>query len=569
MNLQRDHSRKNHAKSFSIGLIAVALVTLLPFILLGRHVYIRIHDDLDGELGYFHVLKISGLLFGFDASTPVPNVMNGLPRGFFNSEFSFIRLLFYFFPTFIAYIINSLLVHTTGFCGMYLLAKDHLLKKSQAKMILPIAVLYGLLPVYPLYGISVMGLPLLAWAFVNLNYNRNKLGSWAFIAFFPFYVHIAMIGPFVLAAITGYGILKWIFDRERIHRRFFGGLLLLLCCFLLANCMTIWNFIAPSQYISNRVETTVAPFSAYWSFKHFIYTILFGHYHAGSFLAIPVYLFGLMAAYHVKNDRRKLWLILTPYIVIAVIALLEGFYTIIAYQFRSSLHFLTVFHINRFILLIPLLWFIIFTFAIRFTFDKINHALLYSIITLQGLFIISQCEELKVNYARIFHAGDDRISFASYFSEDLFREVDQFISRPKISYRIVSIGMHPAVSQYNGFYTLDSYQNTYPLSYKHEFRKIIAKELDKNETIRNLYDNWGSRCYIFSDELQKSCYWTCFKNCNAQINHLDIDTKALKEMGCEYIFSAVPVLNAGEINIVLLKKFSSDNALWDIYLYKL
>ena len=69
---------------------------------------------------------------------------------------------------------------------------------------------------------------------------------------------------------------------------------------------------------------------------------------------------------------------------------------------------------------------------------------------------------------------------------------------PVEDYRVASIGIHPAIAQYNGFYTLDTYNNFYPLSYKHEFRKIIEKELEKNKKIRNYFDAWGGRCYFFT-----------------------------------------------------------------------
>ena len=53
-----------------------------------------------------------------------------------------------------------------------------------------------------------------------------------------------------------------------------------------------------------------------------------------------------------------------------------------------------------------------------------------------------------------------------------------------------------------------------------------------------------------------------------KIKSLDLNTKALKEMGGEYIFSAVEILNYAENGLSLEKAFERKNSPWKIYLYK-
>ncbi len=134
---------------------------------------------------------------------------------------------------------------------------------------------------------------------------------------------------------------------------------------------------------------------------------------------------------------------------------------------------------------------------------------------------------------------------------------------------MLSLGLEPNVAIYNGFYTLDSYQNYYPLSYKHAFRKIIAVELEKNAVLKKNFDTWGNRCYLFSAELQKCCFLDCNKNKDCQINHLEIDTNAIRDLGGSYLFSAVPVNNHKELGLVFEKKFTSPSSKYNIYLYKI
>ena len=132
---------------------------------------------------------------------------------------------------------------------------------------------------------------------------------------------------------------------------------------------------------------------------------------------------------------------------------------------------------------------------------------------------------------------------------------------------MVSIGLHPAISQYNGFYTLDTYNNYYPLSYKHQFRKIIEKELDKNAQLKRYFDQWGGRCYIFVDELGKKYDYR--KNSTKTIKNLELNTEVLKEMGGQYIISSVPIINADENNLDLLDVFDHKDSAWKIYLYQI
>jgi hypothetical protein len=74
----------------------------------------------------------------------------------------------------------------------------------------------------------------------------------------------------------------------------------------------------------------------------------------------------------------------------------------------------------------------------------------------------------------------NNITYSQFYSTNLFKNIENFISKDKKTYKVISIGMHPAIAIYNGFYTLDGYSTFYDLKYKYKFRKIIAPELEKN-----------------------------------------------------------------------------------------
>ncbi|MEH7273454.1 DUF6044 family protein, partial [Neobacillus vireti] len=153
-----------------------------------------------------------------------------------------------------------------------------------------------------------------------------------------------------------------------------------------------------------------------------------------------------------------------------------------------------------------------------------------------------------------------------FYAEELFSEIKEHIGQDPENYRVASIGIHPAVPQYNGFYTLDTYNNFYPLTYKHRFRKMIESELAKNKTIRKYFDQWGGRCYIFTAELGKK--YMIKKDSKRKLKNLELNTNVFKEMGGQFILSALPITNAEEIHLTLDKVFESKNSVWKIYLYK-
>lgn len=141
----------------------------------------------------------------------------------------------------------------------------------------------------------------------------------------------------------------------------------------------------------------------------------------------------------------------------------------------------------------------------------------------------------------------------------MFKAIKDHIKQPQSSYKVVSIGMHPSIAQYNGFYTLDSYQNLYPLSHKKKFRKIIVRELDKNNALKTYFDDWGSRCYVFSDTLKKTCYLDCHKDINLEAVDIDLDIDVLKANNVQYIFSTVQLENNSK-TILLDKVFEHEES---------
>ncbi len=564
----RKHFAKNETLLVIGSLLGLVLFVILPYLLLKEDAYIRIHDNLDSEFIYLHLLKMQGLLFDTDAV--LPNVMEGIPTRFFHSERSFTRVIFYLFPSSWAYVITSVLVRIVGFIGMYILLRDYLLKENKFLQIL-FSVTFALIPLYVLYHASITGQPLLLWAFLNLIHNNKKIFSYVIIFLLPFYMHFILIGPFVLVAIFLWGLYKY--KLSLFKTPFFLGLLLLTFSFLLTNIGIILGFFL-SEVPSHRTE-----FKTLLSDIPSVTNVFFILSPANQ---TPIfYIFLLMSpvvlgALIISRESRKILLPLS--IALLFIYLFNGIYPYWVHYLNSQWHISVPFQFNRFTFLLPFLWFLMLSLAIKYLLKKVSSVLLSGFVFFILLGMVYLNDEIYLNYKKVIakylspakYEDIDKYApgFIRFYSSHVFTKIDSIIHKPKGSYKVASVGIHPAIAQYHGFHTVDGYQNNYPLSYKKKFRKVIAEELEKNKELKEYFDNWGSRCYVFSADLKNSCYMDCRKD-NKDSIKIDLNIQALKELGTEYIFSAVYIKNYKDLNLELMDYISHPKDLYGIYLYKI
>ena len=165
----------------------------------------------------------------------------------------------------------------------------------------------------------------------------------------------------------------------------------------------------------------------------------------------------------------------------------------------------------------------------------------------------------------------DEPSFKQFYDTNLFSIIHSSLgTKANYKTKTVCVGMYPSVAEYNGFWTLDAYRVNYPAEYKALFRCVIEPEIEKNEIIRKNYDEWGSRCYVYSSELTNlNKPFLIGKESNIRIDELDINTDALKRLGCDYILSAAEICNLSQLNISLVEEYSTNDSFWRIRVYKL
>jgi hypothetical protein len=155
-------------------------------------------------------------------------------------------------------------------------------------------------------------------------------------------------------------------------------------------------------------------------------------------------------------------------------------------------------------------------------------------------------------------------TFDNYYAPEIFTEAKISIGIPIDQARVISFGMEPAIALYNGFYTVDGYTTNYPLTYKKQFRKVIAKFLDTRSSHNN-YDEWGSKVYLMGIPSMKELYQK-----GTVVHNLPFSTKPLCDLGTNYLLSVYEIDTREYLTLQLIKSFNGKTKeMWDLYLYKI
>ncbi len=543
--------------------LGLMIAQFLPQLLLWNEAYIRIHDTLEG-IDYQNLFA-AGKTFDYSPGAKIEQVMNGLPRAAVKTGWSFIALWHWLFGLFWGYIFNYILVHVAAFTGMYfLLRKTVLPDPKHTWLALGVALCYGWLPVFTMLGMSVAGLPWVAWAFMKLASNDGqKLPAWLVLLGFPFYSDLVWAGLPVLA----FGGLFWLHStlkNRQLNLNLLAAIGLMALLYVGVNWQLFQLTFSPGDFISHRAEYDYfynKALSPWHSLKESGLVLLLCHHHVGVFVSVPILLAVGVASRRFGLPRTAT----ASLLLLLAFSLFYGFYNYMVWLGGEHFELLKSYKFERAIVLLPMLWLLLFAVVLK-PLAEWNKRLATAFLAAQFAIAVLAQDEFTQNLRQL--AGHPRKpNFQAFFDEELFAKIDRHIGLPKESYRVVSLGMHPSAAQYNGFYTLDRHASLYDLRYKHQFRQVMAGELEKNAVVRKEFDQFGNRCYLYAAELGKDYdAFLCGKQPQRSICHLALNAEALCGMGSCYLFSAVEVKNAQEIGLRLDGVF--EGRFWRVHLYK-
>jgi len=208
----------------------------------------------------------------------------------------------------------------------------------------------------------------------------------------------------------------------------------------------------------------------------------------------------------------------------------------------------------------PLIWAILLVLSLRIYFIRLHYTTWFVVLLITAqIFLAFSARE----YAA--HPVGGYATFENYFAPDTFNDIKKHFPKPIKKHRVISYGLEPAVSLYNGFYTVDGYTTNYPRAYKNKFRKIIQNYLGRLKK-DNQFDRWGSKAYLMSIFNTPDGYKRARGNV---IEKPSFDTQAMCSLQTEYLISSYEISQHKRTDIVLITKYKGREDSWDIYLYEL
>lgn len=561
---------------YIVGLLVVA-VSLLPYFILKENVWVPFHDQLDGEVpNYIYQAKY---IFKGDI---IPEVMNGIPKTGMLPPAPFATIFFLALSPFWAYVLLQILVTVTAYTGMFLLIFQGI---GDCRIGFLCGCLFAYLPFMPVYGLSIAGLPILWYAFWMLYEKKRIVMSYVLILLYAGFSSFALVGFAV--CLTMFIALVYRTWRKGIKNQIhiFIGFGLLCITYVLCN-LSLFAELLPwvnsTEEISHRAEFVINPLSDYvGQFKAvFLGESTYTPAYAGWICVITVVLLVLCVVFKKWEVIRVLLALAAVLVLITVLSLLWD--SSLCMNILRQMGPLKYFQANRISWLIPPIWYILLGFDFKIilqltsTYGEIIKSKLICMVGYAGVLVMCGIMAMVIYNQSFFYHQLRQVVFPDtykimtwnqYYAQGAFEQIDEAIGRDKSEYRVVSLGMSPAAALYNGFYCLDGYSNNYPLSYKHEFRKTMEKELAKSEVTRVYFDEWGNRCYLMSSESGGSPMIS--KHSATAYQNLEIDTEQLISMGCEYLFSAMEIINADKLNMTPEGVFETPSSYYKIYVYSL
>jgi len=551
------------------------------FLIFRENSYIQVHDNLDLFAAQLQIMKNTDTFFAHDVVLPM---LGGISRNTFGSEFSLYNILFYLFPNFWAYMIGYALKIAVGIFGFCLLAKDVYKENyiTYRPLIIVIAVAFGMIPVFPAYGIAFTSVPIIVFL---LRKIYREPGKWWYLGVFlyPLLSYFSYFGFFILAYMVCAIIILWIKDK-----RFPKGITISL--FLLAGGYIFFeNRLFKQMLFSDEVTIRTSMLSAELSFKEIadsVWNVFYNtEFHAQDshrYLVLPICLIGLVwinVSYIKKKDWKK---ILTDscnltFCFILFNCLIYGLYNWKAFRDLVAMLIpqLTGFQFNRTTFFNPFLWYALLFLVVKRMYDSRAKWLRYAanaIVMAAALVVMFKPQMYNDFYDTCYYNAYsiikqttvNNLNYREFYSEDLFEQIKE-----EIDYNgewSAAYGMNPAVLQYNGISTLDGYLGFYSQEYKEKFRKVIAPALATAEGNRIYFDEWGARAYLFSGSDEST--YAPKRDLGLQDTSLAIDPDAYRELGGQYIFSTIEISNQEELGLMLKGTYSDASSPYTIRVYE-
>ncbi|HEX5329318.1 DUF6044 family protein, partial [Sulfuricurvum sp.] len=306
------------------------LLYLVPLVLYGETNYIRVHDNLDIMVPTLKILANSGMIFS-GSSEIIPNMMGGLPRLVYGSEFNYLLWLFFFFKPFTAIVINEIMIHLIAYVSMMVLL-THLFRNETEEyktlVIHGVSLLFALTPFFATTGLGVALLPFALYLLLVIRLHQDRWFHWIGLVIIPFFSNFILIYLFFLMTVTLFFSAEMVVKKE-FHRKLFWAFGMTLILFLVIEYRLVVEMFFSQGFVSHRSEFVRKSVDWFGAYRGAHNAFLYGQVHS-----INLQFFYLLALMHLalifvwfKSDlsQRISWMT----IVIFSLSLFSGMWEIV------------------------------------------------------------------------------------------------------------------------------------------------------------------------------------------------------------------------------------------------
>ncbi len=570
---------KNTDRIANVFILLAAGAVLIPFLVLGDEYIFTPHDYLDSYPGYMRIVRKLPLIPDFDANS---GVMNDMPAFYFCPEFNLYRFINHYFEFVFAEFLNRAVSIGIGFfSAKYLLTQifDRDCLPYSAAVV--IAMTYAVSPVYPAWSIGFAVLPLLMAKLVQYWRAPDTKITWhiVFFLFAGLFGSFACLGMFVcfiwFLAILAFGI-----KYQKVNKIMLAALILMSVGYVITNVylfMMVFSGVETSRLLIKPKEWIFGFDGICLIFQGFLNALIHGQYHAAPILNVIVpfcaiggiNFFMLYRRRGLKQEESLLVKrLLMLFFGICAVALVYGLESakVLKKIFANVLPLLVGFNFSRLLYLNNILWYILFTGVIAlFIMHYRKKYIALAIVLFQLIAVLSadgMYQNTKKNVLHPYYAKRS-ITYRQFLDREFWEKV-----KDKIQYqneKVVCVGYHPSVLIANDFNTMDGYLSLHPLKHHEQFRKIIAPTLDMYPPIKEYYDGWGGRMYVYADSKDNTYF---FKGASIESKALHINVEEFKNQGGKYVFSRFILSNAADIHLQMICECDSTGGAYHILVYR-
>ncbi|WP_022768067.1 DUF6044 family protein [Butyrivibrio sp. NC2007] len=579
-----NHKIKKYWYMYLTG--TLLLIQAAVFLVFRGESYFQIHDNLDLFMGHYEMLKKAHLWFAHGVDAPI---LHGVPRDLFGSEFNLYNFFYIILPTYWAYLAGYAAKIAIGMLSFILLAKDIYKERYEnyKPLVIVIAAAFGMIPVFPTYGIAFTSVPFIVLFLRKLYFAQSfkeRLPWYVAVFFYPLISYFSYHGFFILSYMVCAVIILWIRDRK-FPKSTFASIVVLSLGYILLEYRLFGQMLGTDTVtIRTTMDHGDLSFGQAMAtaFSEFVNTSFHSEdSHTYIVLGVVLIAMVLINIGHVRAGKAKE--ILTDPINLVMLWIIFNVLIFGLYQFAPFRHLfemllppLTGFEFARTAYFNTFLWYAeLLLVCIRmYDYGKKNLKLLANVIVTLAVVVVMFVPQVYNDfyytcynqaYKVIKHKETSTVNYNEFYSAKLFEKI-----KDEIDYNgewSATYGFHPAILNYNGIASVDGYLGMYAQEYKDKWTKVIEPAFEGSPSLASYFVGWGARVNLISADDENT--YAPLRVMDPVDKRLVADMDELRSLDCKYIFARFEISNAADIGLNLVGSYTDESSPYTIFVYEL